>query len=347
MYMSAAYGAKSFTSTVGWIDFYAGGTLDYNGPSITTTSADQGFALIAGKTVNVNNAISDSEVGIAAGLTRAQWTSIDNVNITSAQQMLSYLGTGGTININANVTATKEVAMLANDININGSQVRANNSTGKTYLAAGNNIKLSNGALVYGGDDVYLALAGSTSTIYLNEFTGQSASKIHAGSPNTVNLYFAGRSSGGIVLDGLASNLTTAGKSGFYVGATAVPATLGNGLLITYAAPIQVDPITTNLSGAVDKVDSTTTPTEDPTSPTTETAETTETATWTTATGETILLSSYTTGGTEETFGATSTPGVTITSTEEEKTAATEEPPPASPGKGRSAGEKKVAQCSS
>lgn len=115
------------------------------------------------------------------------------------------------------------------------------------WLAAVGDIRLNSGSSAVAGTDVSVSLGGATSTLYVNDTAGLPASRVWAKSPSTIYLDFYARSTGGVVIDGMPGTTTTAGGSGFYVGATPLPASLGSGLKIAYAAPaIVIDPCITN-----------------------------------------------------------------------------------------------------
>jgi hypothetical protein len=122
------------------------------------------------------------------------------------------------------------------------------NAGADVWLAAVGDIRLNNGSSAVAGTDVSVTLAGAASTLYLNETAGMAASRLWAKSPSTIYLDFYSRTSGGVVIDGVPGTTTTAGGSGFYVGASPVPATPGSGLEIAYpsAAPSNIDPCQTN-----------------------------------------------------------------------------------------------------
>jgi hypothetical protein len=81
---------------------------------------------------------------------------------------------------------------------------------------------------------------GSASTLVLNDGTaGYSTSyilsDIGTGIPATTHLAFAGRSSGGVVIDGIETTTTAVGGSGFFAVNTSTPAIAGAGLEIAYS----------------------------------------------------------------------------------------------------------------
>jgi hypothetical protein len=228
----------TFVSTNDWISIGASGNLTYSGGTIST-GATHGYDLISGGTLTLGTNLPTAyEIGLVGGMSRAMLNYLDNndVKITTATQLADLIRpiTGAINASGVTVNGTHQVVMAANNINLNASTVQS--SAGNVYAAVGQDFRLSNGSLLYGFDDVYIALAGSSSVLYINELAGQTASKIHAGSPTTINIGFLSRSSGGVVIDGLETVTTVAGSSGFYVGASPVPATPGNGLQIAYAS---------------------------------------------------------------------------------------------------------------
>lgn len=115
------------------------------------------------------------------------------------------------------------------------------------WLAAVGDIRLNSGSSVVAGTDVSVTLGGATSTLYVNDTAGLPVSRVWAKSPSTIHLDFFARSTGGVVIDGMPGSTTTAGGSGFYVGATPVPASPGSGLQVAYSAPaIVIDPCVTS-----------------------------------------------------------------------------------------------------
>jgi hypothetical protein len=238
--------------------FFAGGNLTVN-QSLTTSTAGSFLGFAAGSTITVNQAlVSAGDIAMIAGINKASLETIDDnptVSNSLANQFVALLTNSGTINVNANVTAADFVGIVANTVNVTGATVTGTSGAAvigafqdltlfnatvqgpDAFLFAGGDIRVNNGSLVYAtSDSVYLGLLGSDSTLYINDTTGMSASKIHAYSPSTINIGFLSRSSGGIVIDGTETTTTVAGGSGFYVGASPVPATPGNGLQIAYAS---------------------------------------------------------------------------------------------------------------
>ncbi|MCM2288949.1 MAG: filamentous hemagglutinin N-terminal domain-containing protein [Sulfuritalea sp.] len=117
------------------------------------------------------------------------------------------------------------------------------------WLAAVGDIRLNSGSSAVAGTDVSVSLGGATSTLYVNDTAGLPVSRVWAKSPSTTYLDFYARSTGGVVIDGIPGSTTTAGGSGFYVGATPVPASPGSGLQIAYSVPASstvIDPCVTN-----------------------------------------------------------------------------------------------------
>lgn len=115
------------------------------------------------------------------------------------------------------------------------------------WLAAVGDIRLNSGSSAVAGTDVSVSLGSATSTLYVNDTAGLPVSRVWAKSPSTIYLDFYARGTGGVVIDGTPGSTTTAGGSGFYVGATPVPASQGSGLQIAYSAPaIAIDPCVTN-----------------------------------------------------------------------------------------------------
>jgi filamentous hemagglutinin family protein len=165
--------------------------------------------------------------------------------------------TASTININDSVSANTDLMLVAPTINLTGADVSAGgdigiiagnlNSTGSSIYANGdvvaviaNDIRLNNGSYIEAVNDVYLAFAGASSTLYLNDTAGMANASYILAAPTTTTLNFLARSSGGVVIDGVEKTSTAVGGSGFFAGSTSTPATLGAGLVINYSGASSV-----------------------------------------------------------------------------------------------------------
>jgi hypothetical protein len=185
--------------------FGAGNLLQING----LISSSAGDLNLAGSTVIVNGKTAESQTG--------------KTNVMAG--MLKVSGANGKLLAGTNID------IAAGDIVVdNSGLIKAQG--GNVNALVFNDVRVNSGGVIEASDDVKLMFLSGDSTLYLNDTPGMSpASKIKA-SPNTVHLHFAGRSNGGIVIDGVETQDTIPGMSGFYSGAT--PLFEGAGLEITY-----------------------------------------------------------------------------------------------------------------
>jgi filamentous hemagglutinin family protein len=106
-------------------------------------------------------------------------------------------------------------------------------------IAVGGNLTLNNGAHINAANDVFIDMLGASSVLALNTGAGGASyvlSDIGTGVVGTAYLSFLGRSTGGVLLDGVATTTTRVGGSGFYALNLSTPATPGAGLMIDYGA---------------------------------------------------------------------------------------------------------------
>jgi hypothetical protein len=153
----------------------------------------------------------------------------------------------------ANVSVIGQQVMIENVV---GAQFNVDIAAGGNisigaggYVDAGNNaalttifgdIVLEDGAQVLATNHVYLDLYGGASRVILNgKPDNPSPSTIlaaYAGGPGKVNVAFLNRGSGGIVIDGIETDTTLDGGSGFFVDGK--PALVGFGLNLFYGLAI-------------------------------------------------------------------------------------------------------------
>ena len=234
------YSDATFSGTNPEIALLAGNTLTIN----NSLSVSGGLALVAGSTVNVNgNVTSAGDLIIAAGISKAVTDSIDAA--PDPDQLGNYTAAAGsTINISKKVASTGEhVGLLGGNINVIGAGATPGGavvSAYDIYAFSEGNITLSNGAYMDAGTDVNLTLRGSSSVLSLNPTAGLANSYILARAPSTINLTFTNLASGGIVIDGIQTILTSAlfgYGSGLYYGyPNPLAASPGFGLNLIYGA---------------------------------------------------------------------------------------------------------------
>ncbi|BAO31225.1 hypothetical protein SUTH_03455 [Sulfuritalea hydrogenivorans sk43H] len=219
----------------------AGSTVNIAAP--VTTTAD---LLVAGSAVAVNSSVSALDVGLVAG----SLTVGNGSGIHATNSLVGVVANDVTINGGYIKTTTGDLElMVGGNLNIGnasyGGYIWAGYNQSVAYfpdasILVGGNLKLNNGAHINAANDVYLDLMGSASTLVLNDGTvGYSPSyilsDIGTGIPATTHLAFAGRSSGGVMIDGKETTTTVVGGSGFFAVNTSTPAVAGAGLQIAYS----------------------------------------------------------------------------------------------------------------
>ena len=199
-------GGSNFGSMYGDLRLFAGGTLNI----ADDLWVDSGSLVLGGGEVALNGtqARSSYDTVVAAG---------------------SLLLDGG-----ASIGAAGNLLVIAGSVMLDNNSYLE--SGVNTSVTSAGDIRLNNGSYIL-GNDIQLNLAGSTSTLFLNEAPGASPSTIGAISPDTIYLNYLGRSSGGLVVDGRTIDdarvfRTEDGGSGFY--ANGLPAFSGAGLEVTY-----------------------------------------------------------------------------------------------------------------
>jgi hypothetical protein len=262
--LTLGYGSEFSTSNGGSILIASGGNLTYDGADIYT---DGSLILGAAGVLEIRRSLNtNGSLGIAAPVVYVHGDGGEggggiyasgDIFLGATQQMtignFDYTGVYSDTNItvNAGTLLMQTGGLLAA---YGGVDITAGSFIGVTdsFISAGTDItakvagdiRWNDDSHMFGSNDVFLTLSGGSSTVYLNDTAGLPSSTIEAGLPTTVHLNFLGRSSGGVVIDGVDTTTTVDGGSGFY--ANGLPATTasGGGLVITYAnsTAIVLDP---------------------------------------------------------------------------------------------------------
>lgn len=268
------------TTNGGSVNIGSGGDLTYNAGGIITTGLNGSLHLGAAGNLTVASQLdvafganAGSSASLAAGGTltvqpgAAVMTNGGNINLFA-----------GTINLQDQVTATNADANLAASlISLSGGgKVTAQSidfatsnfigEGGGSYLYASSgdirglvlhDLTLNDGAHFKAPlGDIKLKFMSGNSTLTLNDDASYANKSYFNASPDTVHLHFAGRSNGGVVLDGVESLVTTAGGSGFYTGGFGgTPLLKGAGLEVTYGVTGMDSSIIKAILKALDKRD--------------------------------------------------------------------------------------------
>lgn len=188
--------------SAGTIGIYAAGAITATGANITALT-DLGIWSNSGITLN-NSSLTAS--------TGSAYLGSMGVIFNTATGGISYSGGGSLTFTNSSATA----------------------SSGDIYAATDGDIRLNNGSYFDAYNDVHLLLAGSSSTLYLNDTAGMANKSYIIADPTTIYVDFLARSSGGVVIDGVETLSTSVGGSGFFSTNTSTPARQGSGLMVTY-----------------------------------------------------------------------------------------------------------------
>ncbi|MDK9723920.1 MAG: filamentous hemagglutinin N-terminal domain-containing protein [Sterolibacteriaceae bacterium MAG5] len=245
---------------------------------------------------------SSSDVTLSAGGKLQIDHAVDGANVTL---------NGGNIQLGSGVTGTSSLKFSGTDLVANGYGGTSTFLKATSGAVTGNvsgNIKLNDGAYIYGSTDVSLTLTGTASTLYLNEASSAYASYLLAGLPSTITLDFTNRSTGGVVINGVTTTSSVANGSGLFVSSHSNPATAGAGLAMKYGV------VTTAPSVVTDVI---TTVTNSTSSTTTSTTSSTQTSNvpppppppTTGGTSTLPTVGNQTIGGTAGQFGSTDTGG--------------------------------------
>ncbi|MCX7145166.1 MAG: filamentous hemagglutinin N-terminal domain-containing protein [Sulfuritalea sp.] len=190
-----------------------------------TTSGD--LKLSAGGILDVDYSIGGYNIELGAPTININ----ADVTATNNAALIAPL-VGGTINLNAGVTAggtwaTRSsingleysgIAIIAQDVIADGpsAYLNATSYTGDISGLVSGNITLDHGASFQAGNDIDLTLAGSASTLSLSNGS-YFLTDYMTGIPATIKLEFTSRTSGGVMIDGKETTKTVVGGSGFFV----------------------------------------------------------------------------------------------------------------------------------
>jgi hypothetical protein len=244
----AAINVSAPTQAAG--DLAAAGVVNVNAPM----TAGNNMAL-GGTIINVNSGVAaNNNIELAA--TTININSTGNVDAGNNVALVAPLF-GGTINLDGGVTANgtsaapstingipySGIAFVAQNLNADGGHLDATDITGNISGLVSGSVTLKNGAYFSAGNDIELVLAGGDSTVSLSNGSHFLAD-YETRAPRTIFLDFLTRSSGGVMIDGVATTTSLPGGSGFFVTSHDTPAktTAGGGLEITYANAVVVDP---------------------------------------------------------------------------------------------------------
>ncbi|WP_165904798.1 two-partner secretion domain-containing protein [Sulfurisoma sediminicola] len=205
------------TSTGGDLLLSAGGLLGIDAPLAATDGAGALYDIaMSGNTVHFRGGGIDP-------------FSAANVSVIGQQVMIENV-VGAQFNVD--IAAGGNISIGA------GGYVDAGNNASLTTIFG--DIVLEDGAQVLATNHVYLDLFGGASRVVLNgKPDNPNPSTIlaaYAGGPGRVNIAFQNRASGGIIIDGVETDTTEVGHSGFFVNGE--PAVLGLGLNLFYGLAI-------------------------------------------------------------------------------------------------------------
>ncbi|NJD34460.1 MAG: hypothetical protein FIA96_06440 [Betaproteobacteria bacterium] len=230
----------------------AGNNLNLNGGLY----ASGNVGLIAGNMLAINSNVLGYNLALAAPVVNVNGSGFvyaendvsvlgSTINLASGAWIEGtnvFLG-GGTMNLNGQVTAHGQLEFDLDNVNAGyGGSLAAYGPTSNITGIVSRDIVLDE-AHFGAGNDVALTFTGPTSTIALSN-----GGHVLANSPSTIYLDFLARSSGGVLIDGVATTTSVPGGSGFFVVNTATPAIEGAGLNLVYAISnfVAADPCATN-----------------------------------------------------------------------------------------------------
>jgi hypothetical protein len=194
----------------------------------------------AGAVVLVADSVQMSSGSVVIGTTGVAVTSVGEVALSGASII------GGLATSAGDVIVTSSTGAITLDA---GSSIVADNTNSTVKLFAATDISLSNGSSIVSGNDVYLTLQGSTAALILNGTSYVLADTLSTPG-QTIYLDFLGRSSGGIVIDGIETSSWSAGGSGLFTGGLTTVATPGFGLVMNYVGG--VDPVASEIGTIFD-----------------------------------------------------------------------------------------------
>ena len=203
--------------TFGDLSITATGNFDTTGLSLLTDPAN--LLLVAGGSLTVTTDLW------SPGMTQLAASNMLTITSDGVVQGGTVLLTAPTVHNNGWVWSQGNIQVNANDYISNGGEIRALDFAADVDAVIGNDMTLY-GAEIVAGHDIKLTFQGPTSTLSLN--TG---SRIEAEAPDTIYLNFLGRSSGGILIDGMEAGTADFGTIFFNAG---VPASLNDRLFILY-----------------------------------------------------------------------------------------------------------------
>lgn len=214
-----------------------------------------------------------------------------------AGQALS-ISSAGDITVTGNVSSAGDLKLGAANLNMTGGNTLY--AAYNLYATTAGNMRINQSTITAGGI-ADLTLNGSASTLYLNDVsTYASPAKINAGSE--VKVHLPGRSSGGVIINGVETLTTVAAAgasgSGFYVASN--PVALVPGSSVIYGVTAVSNPVQDQLAS------STTSISNDPGTTANQSVLVPSTST---GSGSLTGDSTQTAGGTTGAFGAESSSG--------------------------------------
>ncbi|MBK6908141.1 MAG: filamentous hemagglutinin N-terminal domain-containing protein [Rhodocyclaceae bacterium] len=241
------------------VSFSAGSRLQFAGG---WGVASRDLSLTAGTLEVANGTVLGNQITASAGTLSMN----SSGGMTASAKATTTLSGGATMYGGAFITtANGELKLKAGgDIRLDtGSYLYAGTSAGaingNLALETAGDLTLNDGSYFKAYDDIRMALTGADSVATLNSTAGVGASYILSdygtGVAATTYLEFSGRSAGGIVIDGVETNRSSAGGSGFFNVNSSTPAVEGAGLKVTFGVPAaSVDAVTNALDDALEAV---------------------------------------------------------------------------------------------
>ena len=243
--LTVGYGGTAISMMADDLALLSTGNMTIGSSGLSLTAAAYGSILIgAAGSLLLDGADIFPAANVDVGLAAGGSMTLTNGAYVHGENLVAIAGQEVSLAYDSEIGAWQTALVAAGSgIRLEDSHIHSDFSD--VLMVTGGDIRVNDGSSIYSGNSVYLSMNGGASTLYLNEFSGMSPSYIHALNPNTINIDFAARSSGGIVIDGVPTT-TTSGSSGFFVGSSMIPATAGAGLNITYANALVVDPCVSN-----------------------------------------------------------------------------------------------------
>jgi hypothetical protein len=245
----------------GALSIVSNGNLLYSGATLSGDSV----ALVAAGDLTVNSSLTNINGAATGGIGLMAGNAL-NINALVRSDNGGFALVGNEINLSSGVydaaasAATGGISILGRNFTAAGPNAYVWSKQGTIYAGLSGNLSLRDGAYMEAGKDISLGFAGTNSTLSLTGSSdGLYKSYLLADSPHTVNLAFAGRSSGGVVIDGVESTKSTPNGSGMFVVNHATPAVEGAGLNISYA-PGNAGTTPATLSATIDAINNTVKP---------------------------------------------------------------------------------------